>query len=429
MADSGKDYGSYAYDIVVDLIDYCGDVRRNNARKDQAPTYSPDFSPNNIRRIVLSAEGVYLTLHVPYKGRKTFSKSLSSVSLGKGMMSEGYKPMIWALADRVCSSIEEIIICVNSESGLSLSSELNFDGLLSRHHYKGDIKSNIMQRFKRLAYFTVLNCTINELLSDKEVRGLSNDPYNLVSDTNFARSHIMNCTQMHEDWYKYYGSASVYDLDRKGSRLNTHFNEVKSGILEKKKSIEVAKLKKERTSTLTAEFDKEYFKYNGIFACTAILQKQIQKRGTNYLASDIQPLVLSTETYCLPSKYKEDFDKAKSTDEYNKIIKDIKVHTLLLYRDLCNWFLSGLSSIYKVEPLSVKIMSDALDKRIYVPKELSSLAEGIGLSLEGKKLPDSVANICTSACSFFLADDDLASLTNLRSKTNWISSFKKGVTK
>ena len=55
--------GSYAYDMAFELIDYCGDIARNS--KGASRGYSPNFSPNNIKRLIISPDCIEVHYHLP----------------------------------------------------------------------------------------------------------------------------------------------------------------------------------------------------------------------------------------------------------------------------------------------------------------------------------------------------------------------------
>ena len=240
--------GDYCFNLVNSLIDYKGDVARNGKRGDGQIIYSPDFSPNNIRRLILSADGVRIDFHVSVDGRLSKVKPFSDTdkrNLNQCLMLPDYKPMIWALADRVCSSIEEVIICTQNSTCADLSRELNFEGLLrNRVGNTSDVKQAVSSRYKRLAYFTIVNCDIITLVKNTEVASC-NSPFKMISETEFVKS-CASITKFKEDWYNYYGHTSAYSLDDRGSRLNEHFKKIRADIEDSKKKSAVNGLKEKR---------------------------------------------------------------------------------------------------------------------------------------------------------------------------------------
>ena len=56
--------GTYAFDTGYSLIDYCGDCKAGKN------VYSPSFSPNNIKRLVISPDKIEVFYHIN-RGRQS----------------------------------------------------------------------------------------------------------------------------------------------------------------------------------------------------------------------------------------------------------------------------------------------------------------------------------------------------------------------
>ena len=416
--------GAYAYNLVTDLIDYCGDVKRNSQHRDQPATFSQNFSPNNIRRLILSGSGARIYFHVPVKGvyirDKAFSDAMQ-VNIVKCMYQPDYKPMIWALADRVCSSIEEVIICTQNKGGIDLSRELDFEGLLSNRRGKSsDVKSDISARYRRLAYFTIVNCDIGTLVSNQDVRNC-NKPLSLISETNFVKSNSVSITKFKDDWFNYYGTTSTYSFDNAGSPLNNHFKEVKDKAAELKKSIEVAKIKEQRLKGISEEFDKEYKKYQGMYSCARKLAVILAQEGTNYISRGISPLQVGSFT--LPQRLKDEFSKISDKDECKKFIANMKISATNIYSSLVSWFLENtlkLSSSYK---LTTKLFLDTMDRSVFIPDKYSNILD---VEFKGANMVDSTSNICCYSCLLFITDAGKHDMSKYYMKDTWMGYFKGG---
>lgn len=173
--------GSYLYDMVLPLVDYCGDI------KGKRQTYSQYYSPNNIRRLYLSPDGAMVMYHVNAgKGlRKT-------VSFNGGMVQQcemcaDYVPMLYVLsADRVCASIEEVVICQRGDNGAVLDQrEMDFMGLVKSYKGSGsDLKDTIMNRYKRLHSFMVYSGSIKEFLAST---GSYDSALRVLTDSEFVQ--------------------------------------------------------------------------------------------------------------------------------------------------------------------------------------------------------------------------------------------------
>ena len=419
--------GAYAYNLITDLIDYCGDVKRYSQHKDQPATFSQNFSPNNIRRLILSGDGARIYFHVPIKGSyvrdKAFSDSMK-VNITNCLYLPDYKPMIWSLADRVCSSVEEVIICTQNKGGIDLSRELDFEGLLSNRKRKsGDVKSDISERYKRLAYFTIVNCDINTLISNQEVH-TCNKPLSLISETNFVKSNSSSITKFKDDWYNYYGSTSTYSFDNAGSPLNNHFKEIKDKAAESKKSIEVAKIKEQRLKGISEEFDKEYKKYQGMYSCMRNLAVILAQEGTNYISRGISPLQVGS--FSLPQKLKDEFSKISDKDECKKFISNMKISSTSIYSSLVNWFLENTSKLNSSYKLTTKLFLDTMDRSVFVPDTSKKYLTDLGVEFKGANMIDSTSNICCYSCLLFITDAGKHDMSKYYLKDTWMKYFKGG---
>lgn len=107
---------------VATLIDYRGDCAKYDASTGPR-MYSSDFSPNNIRRIVISPEGVMVVYHrairVSGSSRPYNFVRFNAVDLYKEEQSQNYKPLLSLLSSPlICSCLEEIVIWGSGENGI-----------------------------------------------------------------------------------------------------------------------------------------------------------------------------------------------------------------------------------------------------------------------------------------------------------------------
>lgn len=419
--------GDYCLNLINNLIDYKGDVARNSKSSSGKIVYSKDFSPNNIRRLILSGDGARIDFHVSVDGRLSKTKVFSDadkMKLANCLMMEDYKPMIWALADRVCSSIEEVIICTQNSAGIDLSRELNFEGLLrNRVNNVNDVKQAISSRYKRLAYFTIINCDISTLIKNQEVASCNN-PLSLISETSFVKS-ISSITKFKDDWFNYYGYASVYSLDNKGSRLNEHFRKIKIDIEESKKKSDIDAIKAERLKGLEQKFEKAFSNYRGIYSCINKLNIIIKTEGTCYYANDINKFI-DTSGFSKSETIKSEFESLKTKDECEQYIKKLIKLSSSLYSSLSKWFFDNLYKINQEFPLTAKVFLNNVERRITIPPNCESLVNHLGLEFKGVSLIDSTANICCYACSIFITDVGEHNMSKYYEKDTWMNNFKGG---
>lgn len=415
----------YCYNLVNPLIDYKGDIAKGN-KNDMKVSYSADFSPNNIRRLIISGDGVVVNFHIKVGNSLSKVKSFSDTDKARMVQClymDKYKPMLWVLAERVCSSVEEVIICTKNKGSIDLSRELDFSGLLKNKNGVSDIKSAIMQRYPRLAYFTIVNCDIVSLRNNPEVLECTS-PYKLISETNFVKSNSSSITHFRDDWYNNYGHHSVYSLDKDGSPLNNHFKEVKADFEKMKKDKALAEIKSNRLKEVSNEFDKTIKMYAGVYTCIKNLGIIIQSEGLNYISKDINRL--NVKLLDLPDKLKEDFTKLTDKNDCSNFIKNIRNSSTIMYTYLSQWFFDSILKLKSDYPITVDILLSSMDRRIAVPPNCQNIVEQLGISFEGKNMASSVANICAYSCCLFITDVGEHNMTKYYDKSHWLKYFEGG---
>lgn len=162
---------------VFKLLDYCGDIAKNN--NNETPSYSAKFSPNNIKRVIISTDGVFVQLHYGVQGYGKSSHSsvydfvrFSSASLYKEQHPEDttkkYKPLLSLFAMKnIFSGVEEIILLtkpVNANIPNDITIENDLYLMIRTYDKAGSVEDKIKGRFKRLRYYTVLNLNFENLI-------------------------------------------------------------------------------------------------------------------------------------------------------------------------------------------------------------------------------------------------------------------------
>lgn len=213
-------------------IDYCGDIARGG-------NYSNHFSPNNIKTVVVSPDGMFVRLHTGVSGSSRIRGinvinsimhfvPINTVALYDRNKGTGYfepakeRSMLEMLVNPlVCGCIEEIIIL----KGVSVPQysvfmerygawEFNYNSLLSAIN-TNNLLEGIKKRFPRLRYITEASLPFNAFIS--QIQSLTEQ----ASVTPFLtellkKDYIINITSINEDsWMN--GSKlqpSVYVLDR-----------------------------------------------------------------------------------------------------------------------------------------------------------------------------------------------------------------------
>lgn len=229
-------------------IDYCGDVARGG-------NYSIHFSPNNIKTVVLSPDGMFVRLHigvsVPSRSRCKGVNVINSimhfvpintVALYDRNKGTGYfetakeRSMLEMLVNPlVCGCVEEIIVI----KGVSVPQystfmerygawEFNYNSLLSKAS-SNNLLDGIKKRFPRLKYITESSLPFNAFISS--IQSLTEQASVIPVMTDLLKEdYVTNIIPVNDDcWMN--GSKlqpSVYNLDKE---LASVFEKIKRGCV------------------------------------------------------------------------------------------------------------------------------------------------------------------------------------------------------
>lgn len=386
--------GSKLYDMTLPLIDYCGDIRGNHEG------YSQKYSPNNIRRLYISPDGAMVMYHVNVGKGKRKAISFNSEVVQECSSMPDYKPIIHVLSsDRVCASVEDVVICTGSNNGAVLDMrEMDFSGLIKS--YKGggsDIKQQIMNRYKRLNSFIIYTGTITSFLNNTRDADSAD---RVLTDSKFVSSSCQIELFHNKDWYKNYGfSAKFYALDRQGSPLNKHFIKVAEVITKREEESGYEAFKKERVKGLQANFDDAYAKALNLIKGYTRLKIMESKNGASYLGVSLPSpaFLILMQTESLKNKPNlvktiEASGSSKEVLEYN--IKVCNEYCASTYSVMIETLLKGLTQVYQIYPLTITELLNELDRAIKVPTNLQSYNSQLPKQLEGVRWINSVANMC-----------------------------------
>lgn len=386
--------GSKLYDMTLPLIDYCGDIRGNHEG------YSQKYSPNNIRRLYISPDGAMVMYHVNVGKGKRKAISFNSEVVQECSSMPDYKPIIHVLSsDRVCASVEDVVICTGSNNGAVLDMrEMDFSGLIKSYKGRGsDIKQQIMNRYKRLNSFIIYTGTITSFLNNtRDVDSADR----VLTDSKFVSSSCQIELFHNKDWYKNYGfSAKFYALDRQGSPLNNHFIKVAEVITKREEESGYEAFKKERVKGLQANFDDAYAKALNLIKGYTRLKIMESKNGASYLGVSLPSpafliLMQAESLKNKPNLVKtiEASGSSKEVLEYN--IKVCNEYCASTYSVMIETLLKGLTQVYKIYPLTITELLNELDRAIKVPANLQSYNSQLPKQLEGVRWINSVANMC-----------------------------------
>lgn len=224
-----------------------GAYKQLKERKDKGITEGiiSKFSPNNVRRVVLGLDGIYVQFYVSpvnFKAKEQFVPITFTEQLGTELsMGSKSTPSTKVLrgdsrslfGSRVFSSIEEIIV---------LSSSPEVQGYLLDNHgldwfLDPSRKQTVESSFKRLRAVGLVEDSITCKEFVESHREQINDPYGLIlrdTELNYVGA-LFN-----DDLYYTHTALrpQYYEMDEEGGTLWNYFQEVKKGTPKSTKPVE-----------------------------------------------------------------------------------------------------------------------------------------------------------------------------------------------
>lgn len=215
-----------------------GAYKQLKERKDKGITEGiiSKFSPNNVRRVVLGLDGIYVQFYVSpvnFKAKEQFVPIIFTEQLGTELSAESKSTPITKVlrgdsrslfGSRVFSSVEEIIV---------LSSSPKVQGYLLDNHgldwfLDPSRKQTVESSFKRLRAVGLVEDSVTCKEFVESHREQINDPYGLIlrdTELNFVGA-------LFNDNLYYTHTAlrpQYYEMDEEGGALWDYFQEVKKG--------------------------------------------------------------------------------------------------------------------------------------------------------------------------------------------------------
>lgn len=228
-----------------------GAYKQLKERKDKGITEGiiSKFSPNNVRRVVLGLDGVYVQFYVSpvnFKAKEQFVPITFTEQLGAELSAESKSTPITKVlrgdsrslfGSRVFSSIEEIIV---------LSSSPEVQGYLLDNHgldwfLDPSRKQTVESSFKRLRAVGLVEDSVTCKEFVESHREQINDPYGLIlrdTELNYVGA-LFN-----DDLYYTHTALrpQYYEMDEEGGALWNYFQEVKKGTPKSTKSAEIKEI-------------------------------------------------------------------------------------------------------------------------------------------------------------------------------------------
>lgn len=222
-----------------------GAYKQLKERKDKGITEGiiSKFSPNNVRRVVLGLDGIYVQFYVSpvnFKAKEQFVPITFTEQLGTEL-SAGSKstPITKVLrgdsrslfGSRIFSSVEEIIV---------LSSSPEVQGYLLDNHgldwfLDPSRKQTVESSFKRLRAVGLVEDSVTCKEFVENHREQINDPYGLI----LRDTELNYVGALFNDGLYYTHTAlrpQYYEMDEEGSALWNYFQEVKKGSPSREKA-------------------------------------------------------------------------------------------------------------------------------------------------------------------------------------------------
>ena len=224
-----------------------GAYKQLKERKDKGITEGiiSKFSPNNVRRVILGLDGIYVQFYVSpvnFKAKEQFVPITFTEQLGTELSAESKSTPITKVlrgdsrslfGSRVFSSVEEIIV---------LSSSPEVQGYLLDNHgldwfLDPSRKQTVESSFKRLRAVGLVEDSVTCKEFVESHREQINDPYGLIlrdTELNYVGA-LFN-----DDLYYTHTALrpQYYEMDEEGGALWNYFQEVKKGTPKSTKTVE-----------------------------------------------------------------------------------------------------------------------------------------------------------------------------------------------
>ena len=224
-----------------------GAYKQLKERKDKGITEGiiSKFSPNNVRRVILGLDGIYVQFYVSpvnFKAKEQFVPITFTEQLGTELSAESKSTPITKVlrgdsrslfGSRVFSSVEEIIV---------LSSSPEVQGYLLDNHgldwfLDPSRKQMVESSFKRLRAVGLVEDSVTCKEFVESHREQINDPYGLIlrdTELNYVGA-LFN-----DDLYYTHTALrpQYYEMDEEGGALWNYFQEVKKGTPKSTETVE-----------------------------------------------------------------------------------------------------------------------------------------------------------------------------------------------
>ncbi len=235
-----------------------------NYMAQQCVQYTQDrekYSPNNVRRIVISPDVITVSFFVG----SSIGKKLNPDTYKKCVLADNYASMVSVLGatgNRVCSHVEEIVFCTQGSDGTPLhSGEADWRKLINPTKSittDDDFRKAISDRYKRLRAIIIYNGTFHTF--NTTVKPKTSMGYLISEDTEAMGKLNFQVIDFHKtDWWKgRYFRPKDYPLDAEGTPLYKLIDSYMKAREEQEKQQQLRDFKEKRFAKFEDDFKKAY---------------------------------------------------------------------------------------------------------------------------------------------------------------------------
>lgn len=409
------------------IFDYCGDIKRNGNSNNYAQ-YSANFSPNNIRTVVISAEGVLVRLHKPYTGalpKGVFRISNKVMYIGiipyklykvvDGNTDFG-TPTFRMLAKPVYACIEEIIILkgVANEAyyqfvGIMESYDLNRSDLLKDYSKSGDQHADIAKRFGRLHKIASVNLNFVSFVNSYKQHRDTIEQSHFLCDS--LKNYILDEETFNEEWWNSIAvQTSTYPMD---SDLKVYFEGIKAKYEKDAKDAKVQAFKDEKYKKDAEGLDYAIERYVSLCSVPMKMRAIVMNGEANGVVDGLSYPSLQYDKVVdypgFPKGIRDSFidkDTKLSPKEAIQHNKEVVGSTSKLVTLTSTALFENLYKLHQISPVTLAVIADKIKEKvsnnqisIIVPNECKSMLEEMKPELgnlefvsDGKKMAQSVVN-------------------------------------
>lgn len=411
------------------LFDYCGDVKKNSNNLRSAQ-YSLDYSPNNIKTVVISAEGILIRLHKSYTGR--LPKGVTR--LGSKVLYIMYNPLRLYKQDEngsidfgvsffkmlvrplVCASIEEIIILqgVTDNNYRQFVDYINSyevlkEDLLLGFKKTGNTQSDIAERFGRLYRISTVNLNfisfLNGYRQNKELFEKSNFLCDCMSN------YIIISDIYNEEWWNGIKvQTSTYALD---IELKTYFESIKNKYDKVSKDAKIQASKEQLYKKEIEGLDFAIKRYVSLCSIPMKMRAIVANGESSGVVSNLSYPILQYDKLVdcpgFPKGIRESFidnELKLSAKDAIKHNRDVTSSISKIVTLTSKAFIETLYKVHEESPVTFRIIMKKLKEHFYngkiaiiVPtesrhmiEEMKSDMNGLNIDCDGKFMARSIVN-------------------------------------